>query len=478
MTAAYGGALALLLLVFSVAAFVGARDALYAAIAERVAGVSAQIINDVRSSGHSPFGRASPIQILADPAVLDRYAGNGVSVEVRNASGAEVSRSTDLVQRDIPASGYQTWRAPRGLGGEWGTAQTDGAQLLVQRRPIALDGATIGWLYVSEDLSEVNSTLATFAVFLAIGVSVALLVIFFASVWLARAAIAPIGEIARAASEISGSALGVRLGWSERGDELGVLAARFDEMLERLEAAFARERRFIADASHELKTPLTVINANAQMLERWADKDEALRREALDAIRAESAAMARIINAMLTLAKTESADVLPMEPVDVAATLRDVAASMRHAAEAKSLALRVERADEAWVRAEPGLLRQLIANLTENAIKFTPSGAVSLALEHEPGVARLRVSDTGSGIARDSLPHVFDRFYRADPARSRSVEGTGLGLAVVRNIVAVHHGSVAVESVEAKGTTFTVTLPALAGANDPPDDAGETGAAR
>jgi signal transduction histidine kinase len=281
-----------------------------------------------------------------------------------------------------------------------------------------------------------------------------------AGAWLSRTAVAPINEIARAAREIGGDDLAKRLNWQDRRDELGVLAATFDDMLGRLEGAFARERRFIADASHELKTPLTVINGNAQMLQRWADRDPAVRAEAIETIRAESTSMARVINAMLTLAKTDDADALAMETVDMSSVVQDVANAMRPGAERKGLTLTVQCADGSLVRGEPGLLRQLITNLTENAIKFTETGGVTLRVERDKARVRITVSDTGPGIPPDALPYIFERFFRADPARSRVVEGTGLGLAVVRNIVRVHRGDIRAEPATGGGTTFVINLPA------------------
>ncbi|MBV8223181.1 MAG: HAMP domain-containing histidine kinase, partial [Candidatus Eremiobacteraeota bacterium] len=260
--------------------------------------------------------------------------------------------------------------------------------------------------------------------------------------------------------------LAKRLNWTGRRDELGRLAAQFDDMLARLEAAFSRERRFISDASHELKPPLTVINANAQMLERWGDRDEHVRREGLEAIRAESAQMARVINAMLTLAKTDTGTALEVEPLDLRAVVTDVANTLRPRAAEKGLTLDARCSGDTYVLGEPGLLRQLVVNLTENAIKFTSSGGVTISTSAQNSHARIDVSDTGSGIPADALPHIFERFYRADPAHSRSIEGTGLGLAVVRSIVRAHGGDVSVKSAIGEGTTISVTLPALVLSSD------------
>src|SRR6202043_2638348 len=148
-------------------------------------------------------------------------------------------------------------------------------------------------------------------------VLLAAVIVVLGSYALSSSALEPIDRLIAAMGGIRTDQLDRRIGWTERLDELGQLARTFDAMLDRIEEGFARERRFISDASHELKTPLTVINANAQMLERWGDRDEAVRREALEAIRHESAQMARVINAMLTLAKTDTATSLAVEPLNL-----------------------------------------------------------------------------------------------------------------------------------------------------------------
>jgi signal transduction histidine kinase len=150
-----------------------------------------------------------------------------------------------------------------------------------------------------------------------------------------------------------------------------------------------------------------------------------------------------------------------MEPTDLGALVRDATSALRPVATQKGLSLLVDAELPIWVLGEPGLLRQLVTNLTENAIKFTPSGTVRVSLGRFSERARIEVSDTGAGIPADALPYVFERFYRADPARSRTVEGTGLGLAVVRNIVRVHNGWITVSSEQGKGSTFVVEIPTL-----------------
>lgn len=463
MMAWYGGLLLALLVAFSIAVDAGANRVLMIGTAQRIFGVAQQIDAVTRSERNEPFGVVSVRTLLSDESTLNTFAGAGLFVEVYTPGKQlfPIGRSGNLGGFDLPTSGYVVWHAPGGFGDDWGTAKTDVGPVLAHWITINGPQGPEVVVYVAETLTLVQNTIAAFGVFLLISMAIAAIAVIATGAWLARSAVAPINEIARAAREIGGEDLAKRLNWQERRDELGVLASTFDEMLGRLEAAFARERRFIADASHELKTPLTVINGNAQMLQRWADRDPALRAEAMETIRSESASMARVINAMLTLAKTDDAEALSLEPVSLAAVLHDASAGLRPAAERKGLTLEVRCDTDATVRGEPGLLRQLITNLTENAIKFTQSGRVTLTLERAGALAHITVSDTGPGIPEEALPHVFERFFRADPARSRTVEGTGLGLAVVRNIVRVHGGEIRAENSSEGGAAFVVELPAI-----------------
>lgn len=456
----YVAAIAALLFVFAFVVLLGAYRVLYLSAAERVEGASASLQNYARE-GNPLFGSASVVELLSQEDQLNSFAGPGLYVEAFNPNGGRIGASSNLGDVDLPTTGYKRWHMEGVAPGDWGTAKTPIGPVLAHWHVVSNGVRPVATVYVAQSLASVNSTLGAFAFFLLLSFVGAVALVVVSGVWLARRAIGPINEIAQAAQEIGGGDLTKRLNWEGRRDELGTLAARFDAMLARLEAAFARERQFISDASHELKTPLTVINANAQMLERWGDRDADVRREALEAIRMESAQMARVINAMLTLAKTDSSETLPFEPLNLRSMVGDVANALRPRALEKGLALETRCDGDAYVLGEPGLLRQLIVNLTENAIKFTASGGVTISMRAENSHAHLDVTDTGPGIPEEALPHVFERFYRADPAHSRAVEGTGLGLAVVSSIVRAHGGTIGVKSSAGSGTTVSVTLPAL-----------------
>ncbi|MBV8461300.1 MAG: HAMP domain-containing histidine kinase [Candidatus Eremiobacteraeota bacterium] len=455
--------LAVLVTLFAIVVYAGARSVLLAETADRMTTVAERMTRELQAVSADPFGAVSARTALADQTFLDGFAGGGVYIEAFNQSGHPIGKSTNLGTIELPAHTTEAWKPHSTVAhpGAWGFADLPDGRALVNQLPLRNGADLVATIAVAQSLASMDSILKGFRNFLLLGLAVALGFIAVASVSLARAALGPVDRIARAAREIGGEDLSKRVNWKGRADELGALAQAFDDMLERLEAAFARERRFIADASHELKTPLTVINANAQMLERWGARDPKIMSEALSTIETESATMARVINAMLTLAKTDNPDALTFETVDLGRLVRDVGAALRPTANAKGLTLELEvnPDQEIPVRGEPGLVRQLVTNLTENAIKFTAAGSVCLAVRRRGTDAELVVRDSGPGIPADALPHVFERFYRADPARSRNVEGTGLGLAVVSNIVRVHGGRITVDSRVGDGTSFTVVLP-------------------
>jgi len=387
------------------------------------------------------------------------------------------SSPTTFVQIDNP-SGYPVAKSSNMGSATFSQAAVDDAQKISYRtedvKPLGLvlvrdeffrfspSSATI--VEVGESLTIYDRTVRAIQLLLLSVLVVAAVVVLAGSYAIASSAIDPINRLIAAMGEIRSDQLSQRLGWSSREDELGKLAQSFDAMLDRTEEGFARERRFISDASHALQTPLTVINANAQMLERWADRDAEIRTDSLRAIREESASLAAMVNGMLLLAKAESGDDIPRQPVELDAVVAEAVRSARPRADQKGLALRLESSDgegPTVVLGDPNLLRQLFTNLIDNAIKFTERGDVTVELTTGGGKAEVAVLDSGPGIDDEALEHVFDRFYRADASHNRAVPGTGLGLAIVRSIARVHDGSVSAGRRSAGGSIFRVTLPTL-----------------
>ena len=241
-------------------------------------------------------------------------------------------------------------------------------------------------------------------------------------------------------------------------DELGRLAATFNEMLDSLERAYAAQQRFVADASHELRAPMTVLQANLELLRRARDLGAAEREQTLADANIEAERLARLVADLLALARADAGLQLRREPVELDRVLMDVLGQARHLTRGQRL--EVGELEPMQVVGDADRLKQLVLILVDNAIKYTPPpGRVVLSLRRIGPAARLTVRDSGIGVAAGALPHVFERFYRADPARSRDPGGTGLGLPIARWIALRHGGTVELESRPGRGTTAIVTLP-------------------
>ncbi|MBV9263712.1 MAG: HAMP domain-containing histidine kinase [Candidatus Eremiobacteraeota bacterium] len=331
------------------------------------------------------------------------------------------------------------------------------------------EGSNAAIIHVAEPLDALQRTFARAREAIGIVLAAAVVAVVIFSVVLASQATTPINELSREMREISSDrlALTARAGsldgspWRRRGDEVGRLAQSFSDLLSRLGETFARERQFISDASHELKTPLTSINANAQMLLRWGDRDPQVRTESLETIARESADLAAMVNGMLTLAKADRGDDIPKEPLSLAQIVHEVTQNAALRAAEKGLKIRFTHQGTPTVYGDAHLLRQLVGNLIDNAIKFSEHGEIGVAVGHDPRSAWIDVTDTGPGIPDEEQPHIFERFYRADKARSRAVPGTGLGLAIVRSIARVHGGEASVRRAAGGGALFRVSLPLL-----------------
>lgn len=262
-----------------------------------------------------------------------------------------------------------------------------------------------------------------------------------------------------------GRSLHRRLAIGAAGDELARLSTTLNAFIERLETSFGALRRFTADASHELKTPLAVMRADVEraMSHNASDDDKA---EALEEALQQVTRMADLVDSLLTLARADEGRFdLFREPIELSPLTREVVETARLLGEDAGLTIEASQLDNAEVLGDITRLRQLFLNLVTNAIKYTPrGGTVDISLVREEEVARFAVRDTGIGIAAADLPYVFERFWRADRVRSRATErgGFGLGLAISQWIAQAHSGELEVQSRLGRGTTFTVTLP-LAG---------------
>ncbi|MBC7809437.1 MAG: HAMP domain-containing protein [Akkermansiaceae bacterium] len=284
--------------------------------------------------------------------------------------------------------------------------------------------------------------------------------------WLTGRALRPVREITLATDRIAAESLSGRLPVSGN-DEFSELSRRLNQMLERLEGSFERQRRFVADASHELRTPLAIVTANTSLAldDETTTTPEGSRRAFL-AIHGAAGRMSRIVGDLLLLAQSDSGN-LPREskPVLIADVLQTAteeaqAAYQERTGQPGASILPPGPIDAVVNDADRHFLVRVFVNLLDNALRYTPKdGCIALSVEEHNGSLRIVVADTGSGIASEHLPRLFDRFYRADAGRDRGRGGTGLGLAIVQTLIHAHNGTVTINSEPGSGTAVSVDFP-------------------
>ena len=381
-------------------------------------------------------------------ASLAEFANTGDApyYAIWSAEGALIDRSDPFVDESSPA-------AP-------GARVRDGRREVVVR---IADGTTV---LVGRSLAATQENIWSVSTALALSGGAALLVAFVGGWLLLGRALAPIGRIAATAEAMSESNLGLRIDIST-ADEVGRVAGALNRAFDRLQEAFERQTRFTADASHELRTPLA-----SQMAElEWAlsrPRSTAEYQESLRISMRAAERMRAVVEGLLMLARADAgAAPLHREHVNLSALVADCVNTSRAAAEARGMTLHVDGHD-VMVDGDPDRLRELISNLVGNAIQYGGRGdRIVCVISTADAKAFLEVRDTGPGIDAADLPHVFERFYRANKARTRSAGGAGLGLAISKWIVESHGGHITCESAVGEGTRFTVELPAAGSGSRP-----------
>jgi len=342
--------------------------------------------------------------------------------------------------------------------------------LRVLNVPLEAGGRPIGTLQVAASMTMVDTTRQSLVQTIIVIAVAAILFAAALSWFFIGQALSPLVDITESALRISGADdLSQRI--PQRGpenNEMGRLVTAFNDTLGRLEQLFTSQQRFLADVSHELRTPLTVIKGNVDLMRRMKKVDE----ESLDNIEDEADRLTRLVGDLLLEAQAESGKLpLHFAPVEMDTLLLEVFKEMRILARER-IQLKLPEIDQIVINGDRDRLKQVLINLIANAIKYTPQGGeVVLSLGKVGENARLVVRDTGLGIPAEDLPHIFERFYRAEKSRSRSkVGGFGLGLSIAYWIVNHHGGQIEVDSAEGKGTTFCIYLPILKTTEATPKD--------
>jgi len=321
------------------------------------------------------------------------------------------------------------------------------------------DGQTY-LLQVGIPLEPMDAALKRYRDLLWWRVPVAVLLGALAAWWLSGFALRPLSRLAASARQVDVNALDRRLPVRGAGDELDGVAVAFNETLDRLEHAVVEMRQFSSALAHELRTPLAALRGEIELALREPGISPA-RQDAYGSQIEEIDHLTRLIDQILTLARAEAGQIrLTVAPVDLGQLAASLVDQLQPLAEARSIDLSCDPVDAVIVQGDPAWLKRLLLNLLDNALKYTPAGGrVSVRVSRLGDRARIDVQDTGAGLSPADLPRVFERFFRADPARSSSLPGAGLGLNLVQWIVAQHRGQVTVQSRLGQGSTFSVTLP-------------------
>ena len=441
--------LALILAVFSAGIYLVLRHTLSSGLNESLENHSSALLDVVQYDGDRPT--------LAGNIFSDDPNEEEQFLRVFDVAGALTFDDSEALG-DVP---FNMEAVHAALNDEPKTRRVsiDGDPVRVRTLPIKRDRRTVGVLEVGLSEEDMSDTLGQLLLILGIAYPITLVVASFGGVFLAGRALSPIDRITRLARRISAEDLGQRLNLGLPDDEVGRLARTFDEMIARLDDAFRRQRQFTADASHELRTPLTVMKGQIDVSLQRERKPEAYR-QVLETVNGEVDRMIRLAESLLTLARADAAEIpLEFESTSVGDVVSGAVEQVRPLAGQRDVDIQIVPGTALNIGADENLLLQLLLNLLDNAVKYTPAGGQVVTGWRAGAEVELWVRDTGPGIPGEHLPHVFDRFYRVDVARSRAEGGVGLGLAISRWIAEAHGGSIRVESVPGEGSTFTVLIP-------------------
>jgi signal transduction histidine kinase len=320
-------------------------------------------------------------------------------------------------------------------------------------------GTRAGMFEAALALDAQRRTARTLATTLTITGAVAIIIGFLFALWAAGRALLPLRRMAADAAEVTHAEPGRRIAYTGPPDALGSLAASLNQMLDRLEGGAAEQRRFIADASHELRTPVAIVRGNVELLQTRDDLPPAAE-EPLGMIAAESDRMTRLLDELLVLARLRGAPPRRFQPLHAPTLLAEVAARARLLGDREIVSA---CGTEAWVSGDPDLLEQALLNIVRNAVAHTEDGGrIALDCTERAGRVVFSVTDDGVGIPEADLDRIFDRFYRSFREREDQTGGAGLGLAISKALVELHDGRIFAENAEPHGARFTIELPAIA----------------
>jgi heavy metal sensor kinase len=448
LTAWYFAVLAVVLSAFGVSAYLEMRHSIRKTVDEELAiraeGVRQLIERDIQR-GHKddlPEGLREHTELRAGGALL----------QVSDEQGNWLYRSTVMSDYGVPIPATLRKRPVDYMGKH--------IPLRIWSEKVSLGGQSY-LIQSAFEMDDFYEALHQFALLLLVSIPSLLVCAAAGGYWISTRALAPVDQITQTARTISAQNLSSRLVVPDTRDELQRLSETLNGMLDRLEAAFKKITQFTADASHELRTPVAVMRTRAELSLRKARSADEYR-DVIAEVLTELEKTSRLIEQLMFLARADSgAETLRFTATNVSEVLHEACHQGSALAEAKQIAFQEKiSGDSMWIQGDASSLRRLFLILIDNAVKYTPaSGEVEVSLQRNNGYAVAEVRDTGIGIAEADLPNVFERFYRADKARSRESGGVGLGLSIGRWIAEVHAGTIEVQSSPGRGSIFQIRLP-------------------
>ncbi|HEY7039442.1 MAG TPA: heavy metal sensor histidine kinase [Methylomirabilota bacterium] len=452
LTLWYSGVLLAILVTISVLSYSWLRFGLLQDLDASLLTV-AQVVKDTGAQERASGDQEAMLRELLGPELYDKF------FQLLDPEGRPQVTPAPHRAGALPLSPGARARAAHGQN-TFETVSLVGAEpVRVLTMPIVRDGRVVEIVQVGMLLRRARATLDryvdTLTVLIPLGVGLAAL----GGAIIARIALRPLDRMTRTARRISAEDLSERVERPRTGDELDRLAETMNDMLARLEQAFAQSRRFAADAAHELRTPLAALRGTTEVALR-GDRSPAEYRKVLASSLEEVERLIRLSEDLLLFSRSQAGSEPAGERVELEPLLLEGLDAGARLGQAAGVSVRIEHAAPAVVRGDATALRRVLLNLVENAVKYTPRGGkVELSLIAEDDTASLTVSDTGMGLDPADAERIFEPFVRLDAARSRDTGGAGLGLAIARSIVMAHRGSLAVESRPGSGSRFTIRLP-------------------
>lgn len=449
LTLWYAGVLVVSLMAFALITYYAAANIFYQrqdevlrSTAETVASAYMEELDEEQS-----VAKANQV-VLAELVFPNRY------VEVTDASGQVIAWSANLNGRVLPIPATTLSDARKQ---SISFAVVNDLRLAVV--PLARN-RDVGYAAVAEPLSVVDAGLSRLRRDFIAGVPLVLLLASIGGYFLARKTLSPIALMNQQTQRITAENLSARLDVMNEADELGGLATTINHLLARLDHSFKEQQRFVADASHELRTPLAVLRGETEVALSQT-RSVAEYKASLNLIKDEAERLSRIVEDLFILARQPLDQPRVVKaPVSLKQLVGECARAAQVLAAQKELKVTVNAPIDLTVDGDEELLQRMILNLLDNAVKYTPAqGEIGIELASNNGDARILVRDSGIGIPQEDQPHVFDRFYRVDKARSRVMGGAGLGLSIAYWIATAHGGRIIVESQAGRGSKFTVQLP-------------------